>query len=222
LDVHLIFSVFSIVLVDLILGGDNAVVIAMAVRALPKAQRMRGIAIGAGGAVVLRVAATFFAARMLQTRFIQLLGGILIVWIAIKLFSGAESSDDPIQEPRTFWRSVGYIVVADITMSTDNVLAVAAASHGSLPLLTFGLGLSIPFVVVASNILTRLMDRYSWIIYLGAAILGRVGAEMILTDAYTTSVWRPSNVVRYAIEAMAVVGVLIAGRMLTKRQLPAE
>jgi YjbE family integral membrane protein len=194
----------------------------MAVRALPKAQRMRGIAIGAGGAVVLRVAATFFAARMLQTRFIQLLGGILIVWIAIKLFSGAESSDDPIQEPRTFWRSVGYIVVADITMSTDNVLAVAAASHGSLPLLTFGLGLSIPFVVVASNILTRLMDRYSWIIYLGAAILGRVGAEMILTDAYTTSVWRPSNVVRYAIEAMAVVGVLIAGRMLTKRQLPAE
>jgi YjbE family integral membrane protein len=183
---------------------------------------MRGIAIGAGGAVVLRVAATFFAARMLQTRFIQLLGGILIVWIAIKLFSGAESSDDPIQEPRTFWRSVGYIVVADITMSTDNVLAVAAASHGSLPLLTFGLGLSIPFVVVASNILTRLMDRYSWIIYLGAAILGRVGAEMILTDAYTTSVWRPSNVVRYAIEAMAVVGVLIAGRMLTKRQLPAE
>jgi predicted tellurium resistance membrane protein TerC len=112
--------------------------------------------------------------------------------------------------------------VADITMSTDNVLAVAAASHGSLPLLTFGLGLSIPFVVVASNILTRLMDRYSWIIYLGAAILGRVGAEMILTDAYTTSVWRPSNVVRYAIEAMAVVGVLIAGRMLTKRQLPAE
>jgi predicted tellurium resistance membrane protein TerC len=88
--------------------------------------------------------------------------------------------------------------------------------------LTFGLGLSIPFVVVASNILTRLMDRYSWIIYLGAAILGRVGAEMILTDAYTASLWRPSNVVRYAIEAMAVVGVLIAGRMLTKRQLPAE
>jgi YjbE family integral membrane protein len=222
LDLQLLFSIFSIVLIDLILGGDNAVVIAMAVRSLPKVQRMRGIAIGAGGAVVLRVAATFFAARMLQTRFIQLIGGILILWIAIKLFSDAGGGDDPSQQPRTFWRAIGYIVVADITMSTDNVLAIAAASRGSLPLLIFGLGLSIPFVVFTSNLLSRLMDRYSWIVYLGAAVLGRVGAEMILTDAYTRSIWEPAPAVRYAIEASAALAVVLIGRIVTKPRSAAE
>lgn len=222
MDFQLLVSIFSIVLIDLILGGDNAVVIAMAVRALPKAQRMRGIAIGAGGAVVLRVVLTFFAARLLHTRFVQLIGGVLILWIAVKLFSDAGGDEVQGNHPETFWRAIGYIIVADITMSTDNVLAIAAASGGSLPLLIFGLGLSIPFVVLTSNLLSGLMDRYSWIVYIGAAVLGRVGAEMILTDAYTRALWSPTTFVRYAIEAAAAVAVVLVGKMIVVRRLATE
>jgi YjbE family integral membrane protein len=217
LDLHFIFNAFSIVLIDLILGGDNAVVIALAVRALPKQQRLRGVAIGAGAAVALRVAITFFAAQMLQVRFVQLAGGVLILWIAVKLFADAGDAAAEVRNASSFWRAIAYIVIADLTMSTDNVLAVAAASHGNLGLLLFGLGLSIPFVIFTSTLLSRLIDRFPAIVYVGAAILGKVGAEMILTDAWMKQHWLPGSVHRYAIEAMVALAVAAGGFMVSRR-----
>ena len=222
MDLHFFFNAFSILLIDLILGGDNAVVIALALRALPPPERMRGVAIGAGAAVVLRVAVTFFAARLLQVPLVQLAGGVLVLWIAVKLFSDAESGPAAGTELQGFWKAIGYIVVADITMSTDNVLAIAAASHGSLALLIFGLGLSIPFVVFTSTLLSRLMDRFPLIVYAGAAVLGQVGAEMILTDALVAQAWRPDALTRYLCEAATAVAVVAAGWLMARRRSAAH
>ena len=153
-------GLLSIVLIDLILAGDNAVVIAMAVRSLPRKQRTRGIAFGAGAAVILRVTLTFFAAQLLQINFIKFIGGAVILWIAVKLFVEGAPDEEVKREAKTLWQAIWVIIIADITMSTDNVLAVAGASKGNLFLLLFGLALSIPFVVFTSNLLSMLMDKY--------------------------------------------------------------
>jgi YjbE family integral membrane protein len=221
MSLHFIFAGLTILLIDLLLGGDNAIVIALAVRALPPEQRRIGTMVGAGLAVVLRVAITFFAAELLQRRYIQLTGGLLVLWIAVKLFADA----DPAQAgaPATsFWSAIWHIIAADATMSTDNILAVAAASKGSLPLLIFGLGLSIPVVVFTSTLLSRMMDRYPVIIYLGAAVLGRVGGEMVMTDAIVVQTLHPAPPVRYAVEAFCAVGVVLAGWLWSRRRLLQE
>ena len=208
-----LFGLLSIVLIDLILAGDNAVVIAMAVRNLPRSKRMRGIALGAGAAVILRVALTFVAARLLQLMFIKFVGGILIIWIAVKLFTSGGDGQEGRKEAGSLLQAMWLIIVADITMSTDNVLAVAAASKGNLFLLLFGLGLSIPFVVFTSNLLSMLMDRYPVILYIGTAVLGRVGGEMMITDPFIVSKVGHSKVVEYAVQAFFAVGVVVAGRV---------
>ncbi len=192
LDWTFFFGIVNIVVIDLILAGDNAVVIAMAVRSLPRAQRQWGIILGAGAAVLLRVVLTFFVAQLLEIQFLKLAGGVLITWIAVKLFvEGAPEQAD--QEAKTLLQAMWLIMVADITMSTDNVLAVAGASHGNLFLLLFGLALSIPFVVFTSNLLSMLMDRYPIIIYIGAAVLGRVAGEMIFTDPWVVGWLSPAT-----------------------------
>ncbi len=210
-------ALLSIILIDLILAGDNAVIIAMAVRTLPRKQRMRGIAFGAGAAVVLRVILTFFAAQLLQVQFVKFVGGAVILWIAVKLFvEGAPGEEEAHQEAKTLWQAIWVIIIADITMSTDNVLAVAGASKGNLFLLLFGLGLSIPFVVFTSNLLSKLMDKYPWIIYLGAAVLGRVGGEMMITDPFIVKHLHPTKIMQYGVEIFFTVGVLIAGKLWIK------
>jgi YjbE family integral membrane protein len=214
---HFILAGLTILLIDLLLGGDNAVVIAMAVRTLPPRQRRIGIVVGAGLAVVLRVAITFFAAELLSSRYVQLAGGLLILWIGIKLFADADPAHPPAASP-SFWKAIRLIVMADVTMSTDNILAIAAASKGSLPLLIFGLGLSIPLVVFTSTLLSRLMDRYPAIVYLGAAILGRVGGDMIMTDAIVVHTFQPSAAIRYGVEGLCAAGVVAAGFLLSRRQ----
>lgn len=203
----------SIILIDLILAGDNAVVIALAVRTLPQNQRIKGIVFGAGAAVVLRVVLTFFAAQILMMQYVKCIGGILILWIAVKLFAEGAPEEKISQEAKAFWQAIWIIVIADITMSTDNVLAVAAASKGNLFLLIFGLGLSIPFVVFTSTLLSRLMDRYPVIIYIGAAILGRVGGEMIMTDPVIVQAFHPSTAFQYGVEAFSTIGVIVAGKI---------
>lgn len=215
-----VFGFVSIVIIDLVLAGDNAVVIAMAVRVLPKAQRLRGIAFGAGAAVVLRVILTFFAAQLLQISYVKLAGGGVILWIAVKLFMEAGADENGQKEARNLWQAIWVIVVADITMSTDNVLAVAAASHGSLFLLIFGLSLSIPFVVFTSNLLSKLMDRYPVIIYIGAAILGRVGGEMMMTDPFVLKLLNPSKYLQYGVEIFCTVGVVGVGMWWKQRRSP--
>jgi YjbE family integral membrane protein len=207
-------DVFSIVLIDLFLAGDNALVIALAVRALPERQRRIGSALGAAAAVALRAGITFAAVKLLDVEFIKLVGGAFVLWIAVKVFVDADAPENESPPPGHIWRAVWYIVFADITMSTDNVLAIAGASHGSLALILFGLGLSIPFVVLSSNLLVVMMNRYPWILYLGAAILGKVGAQMMLTDGFVTRTLKPSETAIYVAEAVAVVVVLIVSRLL--------
>ncbi|MFA4902314.1 MAG: TerC family protein [Desulfobaccales bacterium] len=205
-------GIINIIIIDLILAGDNAVVIAMAVRSLPRRQRRWGIMLGSGAAVLLRVVLTFFVAQVLEIQFIKLAGGVLITWIAIKLFiEGAPEQAD--REAKTLLQAMWLIVVADITMSTDNVLAVAGASHGNLFLLIFGLALSIPFVVFTSNLLSMLMDRYPIIIYIGAAVLGKVAGEMIFTDPAMIRWLAPPKWFLYSMEAVFAVGVIVAGKL---------
>ncbi len=213
---RLLIDGFSIVLIDLLLAGDNALVIALAVRSLPQRQRRTGMILGAAAAVVLRVLVTFIAVKLLGVEFVKLAGGAFVLWIAVRVFADTESPEETQGKAGHVWQAVWYIVFADITMSTDNVLAIAGASHGNLVLIIFGLGLSIPFVVLSSNLLVMLMNRYPWTVYLGAAILGEVGADMMLTDDYVTRTLHPSTALMTAAKVIAVAGVLIASRMLAK------
>jgi YjbE family integral membrane protein len=214
---RLLIDGFSIILIDLLLAGDNALVIAMAVRALPQRQRRLAITFGAAAAVALRVVITIMAARLLGIEFIKLLGGAFIIWIAVKVL--ADASSEPAGEPPRgqLLKAIWFIVVADITMSIDNVLAVAGAARGSVPLIIFGLCVSIPFVVFSSNLIATLMDRYPTVVYLGAAILGKVGAEMMLTDPYVVKTVQPPAGLTYGAEALAIAGILTAGRFLSVR-----
>jgi YjbE family integral membrane protein len=213
-----LLGVFSIILIDLLLAGDNALVIAMSVRSLPKRQRRIGTACGAAGAVLLRIALTVFAARLLSIRYVQLAGGLFIVWIAVKVLVDASTPPDLAPAPKRLAQAVWYIVLADLTMSTDNILAIAGASKGSAASIVFGLSVSIPFVIFASNLLADLMDRFPATIYLGAAILGRVGGEMILTDPAVVGVLHPTDTLRYVVEGVLIVAVVVAGRLLSRKR----
>jgi YjbE family integral membrane protein len=210
---HLLFPLIAIVLVNLVLSGDNAVVIALAVRQLPQGQRIHALIAGAACAVILRVALTFVAGRLLHVQFLKLACGVTILWIAVKLFQQAAPEDAPdAAVPSGFWRAIWFIMAADVTMSLDNILAIAQAAEGNLGLLIFGLGLSIPMVLFASGALAKLMDRYPVIIYAGAALLGKIGAEMILTDRFTLRFFAPAPVLFYSLEAAAAVSVILAGK----------
>jgi len=219
LDWTFFSALFSIVLIDLLLAGDNAVVIAMAVRGLPKERRRKGILYGSAAAVLLRVVLTFFVAQILNMSYVKLVGGIVILWIAVKLFVEDEEAVETHKEAATFWHAIRLIVIADITMALDNMLAVGAASHGNLFLLVFGLGLSIPFIVFTSSLLSMLMDKFPVIIYIGAALLGKIGGEMIITDPALGRFMTPTRPVIYAVELLFAAAVIIVGRFWLKRDL---
>jgi YjbE family integral membrane protein len=212
-----LLGVFSIILIDLLLAGDNALVIALAVRSLPRRERRIGTACGAAGAVLLRIALTVFAARLLRIPYVQLAGGLFIVWIAVRVLVDASAPPDSAPAPKRLSQAIWYVVFADLTMSTDNILAIAGASRGSVPLIVFGLGASIPLVVFASNLLADLMDRYPATVYLGGAILGRVGGEMILADPLVVEILHPTDTLRYVVEGVLIVAVVVAGRLLSRR-----
>jgi YjbE family integral membrane protein len=208
---HFLLSGLSIVLIDLVLAGDNALVIALAVRALPKDQRRVGIICGAGLAVVLRILLTAVAAKLLTLSFLKLAGGLLILWIAFKVLVDVSDSEEKTPAPRRFLQAIWQITAADITMSTDNILAIAGASNGHFGLIVFGLGLSIPFVVFSSNLLSKLMDRFPILIYLGVAILGAVAGNMIVGDPFVTRRIPVTTTVRYGVDAILIVVVLAVG-----------
>jgi YjbE family integral membrane protein len=216
----LLFGLITIVFVNLVLSGDNAVVIALAVRPLPHDQRLRALIAGAGCAVLLRVAVTFFAGELLHVEFLKLICGVTILWIAVRLFGQSEPAEkSAARPPSSFWHAIWFIIVADVTMSLDNILAIAQVAQGRLALLIFGLGLSIPLVLFASGILANLMDRYPVIAYLGAALLGKIGAEMILTDRFTLQFFSPATLLFYGVEAAAAAGVLVCGKLLQSREV---
>jgi YjbE family integral membrane protein len=180
----------GIIIIDLTLAGDNALVIALAVRNLPPRQQLHGRIWGTAGAVALRIFFIFIATFLLRIPFLQVLGGLLLVWIAIKLVrqqgpeGGAEGEGGTghVRQSTSLLEAVWIIIVADAVMSLDNVLAVAAAAHGDMTLVIFGIGLSIPIVVWGSGLLARLMNRFGWIIWVGGGILGYVAVEMMLHD----------------------------------------
>jgi YjbE family integral membrane protein len=215
-------AVLSIILIDLVLAGDNAVVIAMAVRNLPGKQRVWGIALGAGAAVVVRVVATFLVAQLLNIQFIKLVGGAVIIWIAVKLLSEGACDECADKECGSIWEAVWIIIVADMSMGIDNMLAVGAASHGNLFLLLFGLVLSIPFVVFMSNILSKLMNKYPIILWLGAGILGKVGGEMMITDPWVHGLLSPPKWVEYAVMVFFVAFVCILSKWIASRRKAAS
>jgi YjbE family integral membrane protein len=208
---HFLLGGLSIILIDLLLAGDNALVIAMAVRALPKRERRVGIAGGAALAVVLRVILTGMAARLLTLPFLQLAGGLLVLWIAFKVLVDASDPPDSAPAPRRLLQVIWYITAADVTMSLDNILAIAGASHGDLRLIVFGLALSIPFVIFSSNLLANLMDRYPVTVYVGVAILCKVAGDMILADQFVVRNLNPSAAARYVTDAVLIAVVLIVG-----------
>ena len=163
--------------------------------------------------------ATFFVAQLLQINYLKIVGGLLILWIAVKLFVEGTPEDSIQREATTIGQAVKLIVIADITMSIDNMLAVGGASHGNLFLLLFGLGLSIPLVVFTSNLLSMLMDKYPVIIYIGAAILGKVGGEMIITDPFTEGILHPGKLMIYSVELIFAVGVIAVGKLWMRWQI---
>src|SRR5437879_13690306 len=194
----------SIVVIDLTLAGDNALVIALAVRTLPPKQQWRGRVWGTAGAVALRLGFIVVATFLLRIPFLQLVGGLLLVWIAVKLVrqpTGARPGH--VREGSSLREAVWIIVVADAVMSLDNVLAVAAAARGNLLLVVFGIALSLPLVVWGSGLLAGLMHRFTWIVWVGGGILGYVAAEMIVEDP-TLKRWLGE-----AVEALSVLPALL-------------
>ena len=171
----------KIIGVNIVLSGDNAVVIALAARSLPPKQQKLAILYGAGAAVVLRIILTIFAVALLALPWLKIVGGLLLFWIGIKLLV-PEDGDDNINASDHLLTAIKTILIADLVMSVDNVIAVAAAAGGSMTLLILGLAISIPLVVFGATLLVTLMERYPVIITVGAALIGMVAGEMLVTD----------------------------------------
>src|SRR5438445_739222 len=182
MDPEFWMRVVGIVVIDLTLAGDNALVIALAVRTLPKPQQLWGRIWGTAGAVGLRLAFIAVATYLLSVPLVQLVGGLALLWIAFKLIHKETGAEEHVREGGSLREAVWIIIVADAVMSLDNVLAVAAAAHGDLTLVVFGIALSLPLVVWGSGVLATLMNRFMWIIWVGGGILGYVAGEMILKD----------------------------------------
>ncbi len=172
----------QIAYVNLLLSGDNALVIALAVRTLPKRKRLLGQVWGAGGAVALRLAFLAIVMYLLEVQYLRMIGGLLLIWIAFKLVQSETGIESEMKGGASLWEAIWIIIVADVTMSLDNVLAVAAVARNDLLLMMFGIGLSLPIVVWGAGLLARLMNRYTWIVWLGGGLLGYVAGEMILDD----------------------------------------
>ncbi len=174
----------EIVVVNILLSGDNAVVIALACRNLPPAQRKWGVFWGAAGAILLRIILTFFALSLLTLPWLKIIGGVLLVWIGVKLIVEEDGEGEHIAGATKLFSAVKTIVVADLVMSLDNVLGVAAAANGNVHLLVFGLLVSIPLVIVGSAVILRLIERFPILIMAGGALLGYIAGEMIAGDTF--------------------------------------
>jgi YjbE family integral membrane protein len=215
-DYTFLSALLSIILIDLVLAGDNAVVIALAVRNLPPKQKKWGIILGSGAAVLLRVVCTMFVAQMLIP-LLKFVGGALILWIAVKLLT-QEHEDEKVDQAKNLIQAIKLIVIADIVMSLDNMLAVGGASKGNMFLLIFGLGLSIPLVVGTSSLLSMLMGKYPIIVIIGAAVLGKVAGEMMTTDALVQKWFAIPMYVTYITEVLFAIGVVVVGKLIMRRR----
>jgi YjbE family integral membrane protein len=176
-------SVLSIILIDLVLSGDNAVVIGLAAHRLPLQQRKMAILLGGGAAIVLRMGLTAVAALLLQIPILQLVGGLLLLWIAVRLLAAEEESHEGIKAAASLRQAIVTILVADFIMSTDNVLGVAGASHGDVGLLLFGLVLSMAILMFMGSLVANVVNRIWWLAYVGSAVIAWTGVTMIFEDS---------------------------------------
>jgi len=172
-----------IIWINIILSGDNAVVIALAARSLPPEQQKKAIMFGSGAAVVLRIGLTVVAAKLMTLEYLQIIGGILLLWIGAQLLAGEDEDEGEDGEHSSLFAAIRTILIADLVMSLDNVIAVAAAAKGDEVLLIIGLAISIPLVIFGSTLMIKLMERFPIIITLGAALIGWVGGETVASDA---------------------------------------
>ncbi len=221
-------AIFQIIVIDILLGGDNAVVIALACRNLPKHQRMKGILWGTAGAIVLRVILIAFAVALLQVPFLKLVGGALLVWIGVKLLlPGDDDGHGNLQGGATLWSAIKTIIIADLVMSVDNVIAIAGAAQQADPdhqmgLVIFGLVVSIPLIVWGSTLVLRLLERFPIVITLGGALLGWIAGSMMITDiAVVRAIGEPGTALHYGAGAAGAVLVVLIGKLLGARRKPA-
>jgi YjbE family integral membrane protein len=197
---------------NLLLSGDNALVIALAVRTLPRRQRMFGQVWGALGAVALRLAFVGIVSALLRISGLQFVGGLLLVWIAVKLVQPGGDDGGSARHGASLWEAIWIIIVADVTMSLDNVLAIAAAARGEYVLIILGIGLSLPIVVWGAGLLARLMNRHAWIVWSGGGLLGYAAAEMALDDPLVRArLGELASALRYPVPILIGVAVTSAG-----------
>jgi YjbE family integral membrane protein len=214
-------ALLAIILIDLVLAGDNAIVIALAARNLPQHLQKKAIIWGTVGAIAVRSAMTLVVVWLLKIPGLMLLGGLGLVWIAYKLLAdqGSGEHDGPIAS--TFWGAMKTIVVADALMGIDNVLGVAGAAHGAMDLVIIGLLISVPIVVFGSQVVLKLVERFPIIIHLGAAVLAFTAAKMIVSEPLLDALFDPPELIhtmaRWATYALAIAGVLGAGYWATKQ-----
>jgi YjbE family integral membrane protein len=220
-------AVGQIILIDILLGGDNAVVIALACRGLPQKQRKLGIIYGTAGAIILRVILIAFALALLAIPYLKVVGGLLLVWIGVKLMTPQDDDDHAnIQSSDKLWAAVKTVIVADLVMSVDNVLAIAGAAESAgqhqLFLVIFGLVVSIPIIVAGSQIVLKLMDRFPIIITLGAMLLGWIAGQMIYTDPGLKGMLPASKTWEYAAAIAGALLVFAIAKLAQRGKEPAE
>jgi YjbE family integral membrane protein len=207
-----ISGLLAIIMIDLVLAGDNAILIGLAARKLPKEQQKKVIIWGAVGAIVIRIIATLLVVVLLEVPGLHLIGGLLLVWIAYKLLIDEEEHD--VKPADSMWAAIKTIIIADALMGLDNVLAVAGASHGNFTLVVIGLLVSIPVVMYGSTLILKLIERFPVIIIIGAGILGWTAAKMIVAEPFMLDYFA-NPFIKYGFEAIVVIGILVAG---TSRQ----
>ena len=211
-------GLMAIIWVNIILSGDNAVVIALAARSLPEKQQKMAVMWGAGAAVVMRILLTIVAVELLKLSFLKIIGSVLLIWIAVKLLIPEEGGEEDIASSNNLFAAIKTILIADLVMSLDNVIAVAAAAKGSELLLILGLGISIPLVVFGASMLLKMMERYPVIITIGAGILGLVAGEMIITDPVLIHrVEEHAKWLHWVAPAAGAILVVFTGKTLARR-----
>jgi len=212
-------AAFEIVVINILLSGDNAVVIALACRNLPERQRRWGIIWGAAGAVVLRIILTFFAVTLLKLPFLNLVGGVLLLWIGVKLIADEEGGEHEIEAADRLLVAVRTIIIADLVMSLDNVIGVAGAAKGSVVLIVFGLVVSIPLVVVGAQVFMKLIERFPILVTAGGGLLGFVAGEMMVADTAVAD-WIIGHApwLHWVAPATGIILVIAATTLLQRRR----
>lgn len=210
-------SLLQIIWIDLLLSGDNAVVIALACRNLPPEQRRMGILLGAGAAIGLRIVFALIITQLLAVPFLKIVGGLLLFWVAIKLITDNDAHGD-VAAPTSLWSAVKTIAIADAVMSLDNVLAIAAASHGNVWLFIFGLLLSIPLIIYGSTMILTLLQRFPILVWAGAALLGWIAGEMITGDPwFMANIGQMSGMGKHLGAVIGAIFVVLVSYLISQR-----